>query len=211
MADLVGQTKVEAYAHKEKGGLTDRAKAALELDEMLSEMEATAKQTAKPKRGGVSNAGAIQSLESVLANLTAVASSAPEKLPPIGSSSSRSAVGHHGSSSGASQFDSKTSGNLSDSINKVAKDIQARAGTDTDAVSVVSRDLAAELQRFAKADQERRRQGIIHIIYVHRFILNKFRYVDFRKGNILAHIEINCGNQVSGWTVQRCSVTGQAA
>jgi len=39
-------------------------------------------------------------------------------------------------------------------------DIQSRA-TDNDTLSIVSRDLAAELQRFAKADQERRRQDML--------------------------------------------------
>lgn len=82
MADLVGQTKLEAYQQKEKGGLNERAKAALDLDSVLSEMEASAKIAASKQRNPPSKPAAIQSLEAVLASLTAAASSVSENRPP---------------------------------------------------------------------------------------------------------------------------------
>jgi hypothetical protein len=166
MSDLVGKTKVEAHSHKEKGALTERAKAALDLDELLSSMEASAKLSAAQQKrlssvSYSSRPAAIQSLESVLASLTAIASSVPNQLTPISSSqsASSSSTSNRSSSSGKPPLSKPVT--LTDSINKVARDIQTRVGTDNDAVSVVSRDLAAELQRFAKADLERRRQDML--------------------------------------------------
>jgi len=181
MEDLVGKTKQEAHSQKEKGNLTERARAALELDDLLSSMEASSKVSSKrifslSHSSSLSSASsiaakpaAIQSLESVLANLTAIASTVPQQLTPITSLSSTSSTLRSTSATSSSQASSGKvaaapsgkSGSLTDSIIKIAKDIQARAGTDTDPVSVVNRDLAAELQRFAKADQERRRQDML--------------------------------------------------
>jgi len=167
MADLVGKTKAEAYKEKEKGELTDRAKAALDLDSMLSDMEASAKTSAASRPGATrpnSKPAAIQSLEAVLASLTAVASSAASAPRERGLSSAGRPVSSGPSSSKNSpapkpQAATKSS-NLADSINTVARDIQSRAA-DNEPISVVSRDLAAELQRFAKADQEKRRQDML--------------------------------------------------
>jgi len=122
-------------------------------------MESSAKLSASKQRQA--KPAAIQSLEAVLASLTAAASAAPERLPPIKQTpiTSRSYVQPSLRTTTSNSNAHKLS-NLSESINLVVRDIQSRAN-DNDALSVVSRDLAAELQRFGEADQERRRQDML--------------------------------------------------
>lgn len=86
------------------------------MDEILSTMEASAKVSADRQKQQTAKPQAIQSLESVLASLTAIASTVPSHLPPI-SSTPPSAPSHSVPAKNAPAL------SLTDSINKVARDI----------------------------------------------------------------------------------------
>jgi len=139
LGDLVGQTKIETNKEREKGGLNAKALAALDLDDMITSLENSAKASGSANPLTLTNHPSNRYTDKALSELSALASSAPTNVP---------------ASSGPPSM-------LQDSIRTVVRELKARSFPDIGAANTINSDLANELQRFARADEEHRRQDML--------------------------------------------------
>jgi len=137
LGDLVGKTKLETDKERAKGTLSAKAKAALDLDDLMSNLENSAKAAAAGKDVPASS----PQLDRALADLSALASSSP----------TNSAAS---SSGGPPSL-------LQSSIRNVVRELKQRSSPDIGVANNINSDLATELGRFAKADEEHRRQDML--------------------------------------------------
>jgi len=138
LGDLVGKTKIETNKEREKGGLSAKALAALDLDDMITNLENSARNSgsANPLTLTTHSRGT----DKALSDLSALASSSPA------TNSSKS--------SGPPSL-------LQDSIRNVVRELKQRSYPDIGQADIINADLANELQRFAMADEEQRRQDML--------------------------------------------------
>jgi len=150
LADMVGKTNVDAFQGEESSA--GKANASLALDQMVADMEISAKKSNSSQSKLPSDAR----VPSVKANVTVPQ---PQYRSQSASMASTSSSNKNESSPSKAAFASTK--NLEESLNIVASDIKERVGDEKDAYSMISRELATELQQFAKADQENRRQDVL--------------------------------------------------
>jgi len=135
LSDMVTKTRDELV--KDEGSLNDRAKAALELDRLLSDLG----NSSKP-----STPAQTQSVDELLASLSAMAGI--------------------GSGSGAQQQSAQPT-QLTQQISGVAKEIKAKTANtgslEGTQLHSISQNLAADLQKFAEADSGSKRSDLIVI------------------------------------------------
>jgi hypothetical protein len=133
LSDMVSKTRIELV--KDEGNLTDRAKAALELDRLLTDLDTTSKASASPAQ--------TQSVEDLLSSLTLLA----------------------GGVSGTKPQQPSQPTELSQQISIVAKDIKAKTSNsgslEGTQLHALSQNLAADLQKFAEADSGNSRSDLI--------------------------------------------------
>jgi len=128
---MVGKTKLETDKESFKGNLSAKARAALDMDDLITNLERSAK---------AAQGGGGEQYDKALADLSALASSSP---------------------SNAASSSSAAPSLLQNSILTVVRELKQRSVPDIGAANTINSDLAVELSRFAKADEENRRQDML--------------------------------------------------